>query len=351
MKKYAVILAGGDGTRLWPLSRKSKPKQFLNLYGEESMIVETIKRVKDIVREENIFVVTSKNQEELMKKHVGKILKNENIIVEPEAKSTAASIGYAATKILEMYGDGMMCVFSSDHYIDGEDLFTKSVNDAISVGEKEDKIVCIGIEPTYPSINFGYIQIDNKEEKKAYDVKKFIEKPNKMKANQFMLSGDYLWNTGIMVSKISVILNSFKRLLPKYYAELEKIKKSINTKDMSVELKKAYSKFEKISISRAILEKEKNVKVVKGRFKWMDIGSLDTLSSLYKKDKNGNTKRGNVLNMNSKNCISLSNDRTIVTLGVEDLIIVETEDTVLVCNKKNAQDVKKLIPKIEKRIV
>lgn len=347
MKKYGIILAGGDGTRLWPLSRKDRPKQFLNLYGESSMVVETVKCVENVIQRENIFVVTRKNQEELMRKHIKTLIPSGNIIVEPEAKSTAASVGYAATKIEQQYGDGLMCIFSCDSYIENTDAFTKTVNRAITVGEKENKIVCIGVKPLYPSINFGYIKINKNSNRYVFDIEKFIEKPNHKKAEEYYKDGNYLWNTGITVSKISVILNSFKKLMPEYYLKLQEIKDNIDEQKM---LSNFYSNIENISISRAIFEKERNIKVVIGYFKWMDVGSLDALSTIYKKDRNGNSNKGNVINMDSRNCISLSDKKTIVTLGVDNLIIVETDDTVLVCNKESAKDIKKLVKKMQEKI-
>lgn len=348
MKKYAIILAGGNGTRLWPLSRKSKPKQFLNLYGEDSMIVETIKRIKNVIPRENIFIVTNKNQEMMMKEHTRDIMLDQNIIVEPEAKSTAASIGYAITKIRKLKGEGTVCVFSSDHYIEKQEKFENNINESIKIAEENNEFICIGIKPTYPATNFGYIKTNGKiTSKNYYNVNKFVEKPNEDEAKQYLKEADFFWNTGIVIASISTFFKYYKEFMTQYYFKLINFENDIGRPNEWEKTKALYKNLDTISISRAILEKAKDIKMVEGNFIWMDIGSLDALSTLYKKDKFGNSGKGKKLNINSKNCITVSNKKSIVTLGVNDLIIIDTEDTILVCSKKNAQDIKQIASRVD----
>ncbi len=348
MNTYGVIMAGGGGTRFWPLSRQSKPKQLLNLSGQGLMINETIDRISDIINPKDIFIVTNKNQYEIMKEMVvGEVLEN-HILSEPAARNTAACIGYAAFEIIKKYGDGVMCIFPSDHYIKNKIELQNTLKKAMIEAETTDKLITIGIMPTFPSTGYGYINFDANNSKDSFlDVLEFVEKPNFKLAKQYCDSKQYVWNSGMFIWKASVILDNFKRFLPKVYQYLEEISFSMLTPLECETIHRIYPLIPSISIDYGIMERSNDVKVIIGDFGWNDIGSWDTLGELYDIDPFGNVIKGDQINLNTKNCISYSDSRFIATIGVEDLIIVETKDAVLVCKKDQAQDVKLVVDQIK----
>ena len=351
MKVYNVIMAGGGGTRFWPLSRQEHPKQLLNLSGEDALINETIKRINRLSKKENLFVVTNEKQMDLLKYTVGEMCDHSNILPEPSARNTAAAIGYAAFNIMKKYGDGIMCVYPADHYIKNELEFTNVLNKAIKIAKEHEKLVTIGIEPTFPSTGYGYINFDKEQGYSdiAYDVVEFIEKPNYDKAKYYVESGKYVWNSGMFVWKVSKILEDFKRYLPKVYDRLEELSDFMDT-DMEIEkLKEIYPTIPSISIDYGVMERSNEVVVVPGDFGWNDVGSWDVLGAIYPTDKEGNIKRGETISVDTNDCIVYSNDKLIATVGVNDLIVVSTEDAVMVCNKDKAQDVKKIVEKLKEK--
>lgn len=351
MNTYGVIMAGGGGTRFWPLSRQAKPKQLLNLSGQGLMINETISRIKDVIEPKNIFIVTNKNQIDQMTSMVNPDILREHILAEPQARNTAACIGYAAFEILLKYGDGVMCIFPSDHYIKDIKEFQRVLQAGIIRAEQSPKLITIGIKPTFPSTGYGYIKYDQesiKDPKQAvYDVMEFVEKPNYKLARQYIESGQYVWNSGVFLWKASVIIENFKRFLPKVYEYLYEISKSIGSADENETLSRIYPMIPSISIDYGIMERSNDVEMLIGDFGWNDVGSWDTLGELYDMDESGNVIKGEQINLNTKNCISYSQSRFIATVGVENLIIVETQDAVLVCKKDQAQDVKLVVDQIK----
>lgn len=346
MNVYGVIMAGGGGTRFWPLSRQQEPKQLLNLSGKDRMINETIDRIAPIAKRENIFIVTNQTQVPKMREAVqGRILP-EHILSEPSARNTAACIGYAALEILKKYGDGIMCIFPSDHFIKNEAEFTRILREAVHEAEETDQLITLGITPTFPSTGYGYIRFDKSDEKIAKRVTEFREKPDETTAAAYVASGEYAWNSGMFIWKASVILEKFREFLPKVYGCLEKIGEAMDTPQEEKVLKEVYPTIPSISIDYGIMEKSSDVKVISAEFGWNDVGSWDNLGVLYDEDENGNVLAGKQLNIDTKNCISYSGKRLIATVGVENLIIVETNDAVLVCDKNRAQDVKKIVDEL-----
>lgn len=347
MNTYGVIMAGGGGTRFWPLSRQEEPKQLLNLSGKDLMINETIDRIATVTEKSDIFIVTNVTQVPKMKEATATRIAENHILAEPSARNTAACIGYAALEIIKKYGDGIMCIFPSDHFIKNQPEFTRILQEAIKVAEEEDKLITLGITPTFASTGYGYIKFDKADSSLAKQVVEFREKPDEETAKAYVESGEYAWNSGMFIWKASTILKNFEELLPDVYACLQKIGDAMNTAEEQAVIEEIYPTIPSISIDYGIMEKSKDVKVISAEFGWNDVGSWDNLGVLYDEDENGNVLAGKQLNIDTKNCIAYSKKRLIATVGVEDLIIVETDDAILVCDKNRAQDVKLVVDQLK----
>lgn len=358
MKRYGIIMAGGSGTRFWPLSRKKLPKQFLNLTGKGSMLNETIDRLLPVISGEDIFVVTNEAYTELIYGTAAGRLRQDHILSEPAARNTAACIGYAAMEIIRKYGDGVMGIFASDHYIRDGEGFCRVLEQAMTEAERTDRLVTIGIRPTFPSTGYGYIRRETKAGADrgtetdtgsgiVYQVREFVEKPDAETAEAYLASGEYLWNSGMFVWKTSVILEQFAKLLPDIYADLVRIGDSMGTAQEKDVIREVYPGIHKISVDYGIMERADNVVVLEGDFGWSDVGSLDALGGLYPPDENGNQQYGEQISLDTADCISYSRDKLIALIGVKDLIVVEGEETILVCGKNRAQDVKQIVEKLE----
>lgn len=343
MKRYGVIMAGGGGTRFWPLSRQAMPKQMLNLSGKDRMINETIDRLHDTVEKEDIFIVTNEKQAAKMLECVEGRIAKDHILAEPSARNTAACIGYAAMEIVKKYGDGIMCIFPSDHFIKNEPEFTKILNQAVWAAEEQDKLITIGIAPTFPSTGYGYIKFDKNENAIARKVEEFKEKPDYETAKAYVESGNYAWNSGMFVWKASTILEKFAELLPDIYACLTTIGDAMKTPDEDRVIQEVYPVIPKISIDYGILERSDDVLVLSGDFGWNDVGSWDMMKVIYDEDAEGNILVGDHVNIDTTNTISFSSGKMIATIGVDNLVVVETEDAILVCDKNRVQDVKKVV--------
>ncbi|GIM33611.1 mannose-1-phosphate guanylyltransferase [Paraclostridium bifermentans] len=349
MKIYNVIMAGGGGTRFWPISRQATPKQLLNLSGVDTLINESIDRVVKLSSKEHLFIVTNKTQVDLMKETVSDKCEYKNILIEPSARNTAAAIGFAAFNIMKNHGDGIMCVYPSDHYIENESEFDDVLKKAIDIANENDKLVTIGIKPTFPSTGYGYISFNKNISlnNHGYEVLEFVEKPNHDKASAYLKSGQYLWNSGMFVWKVSKILEDFKRYLPKIYEKLEEIAKYIGTDCEADKIEEIYPSIPSISVDYGIMERSSDVVVVPGDFGWNDLGSWDVLGAIYPTDGDGNIRRGETLCLDTTGSIIYSDTKLITTVGINDLIIVSTEDSVMVCPKDKAQDVKRIVENLK----
>jgi len=362
MNRYSVIMAGGGGTRFWPLSRRKMPKQFLNLTGKDVLVNETINRIAGSVPKENIYIITNISQAPLMKEVTAGKLAPDRILEEPEARNTAACIGYAAIMLQKKYGDCIMCALASDHYIKNIQVYSEVMDFAMKLAEREDRLVTIGIRPTCPSTGYGYIKY-NKRVKEvahtigavsrkriaAYPVADFVEKPGLSTAKSYVEQGCYLWNSGMFVWKTSVILKYFEELLPDVYECLTEIGQAIGTEKEKETIDRVYPAIPKISVDYGIMERADNVIMLEGDFGWNDVGSWDVLDALYEADAYNNVIYGNQIHIGSKNCIAYAKDKLIATIGLDNVVIVETEDAVLVCDKDRAQDVKKVVELLEER--
>jgi mannose-1-phosphate guanylyltransferase len=351
MKRYGVVMAGGGGTRFWPLSRKERPKQLLNLSGKELMINETLDRLADVIDRENLFVVTNVSQAKLMAEETGDRLLENHILAEPAARNTSACIGYAAMEILRKYGDGIMCILPSDHFIKDEKEFSRVLDAAMQTAEQTDALVTIGIQPTFAATGYGYIRrkkdnsigINSQKEINCSIVEEFVEKPDEETAEKYLEEGNYLWNSGMFIWKASTILAYIERLLPDVYQCLSEIGAAMGSAQEQAIIEKVYPVIPKISIDYGIMERADHVLVLPGDFGWNDIGSLDMLALMKKADADGNVRYGETLCEDSKNCILYGTDKLIAAIGLDNLIVVQTNDAVLICPKERAQEVKTVV--------
>ena len=346
--RYAVIMAGGSGTRFWPWSRQNTPKQLLNITGEKTMIEQTVSNVTPLVGTDHIIIITNKTHARKIKKLLPEI-PPDNIIAEPLGRDTAPCIGLAATIIEKRNPSAVMMALPSDHLIRPADKFTDALSVAAQVAIESNALVTFGIKPFEPSVNYGYIHRGKLSDEKAvcpiYEVKGFKEKPDRSTAQTFLDSGEYYWNGGIFVWKTDVILENISRFLPNLYEGLNRIS---NANFSQSAIAKEYKRFEKISIDYGVMEKASNVKVIEANFEWDDVGGWQALERLHKTQQGDNTLLGKHYGMGTANCIIIGNDKHLIaTVGVSGLIIVHTRDATLVCNKHNAEDVKKLVTQLK----
>lgn len=348
MKKTVLIMAGGRGERFWPRSRKSKPKQFLSLTGDgRTMIQLTIERVLSIVDYEDIFIATNKEYYDLVLEQLPKIPK-ENIICEPVGKNTAPCIGLGALHIMKKYEDAVMIVLPSDHLIKYNSMFINSLQTACSIAEKNTNLVTIGITPDYPETGYGYIKfIPETTIEQSFAVDRFVEKPTLDVAKEYLASEEYLWNSGMFVWKVSSIMNNIKKHMPKMYDGLMNIYTAFGTPDENAILEKEYYMFESQSIDYGIMEKASDIYTLPGTFGWDDVGSWLAIQRIQKTNEYGNVVNGNVITIDSKNSIIEGNQKLIATVGIEELIIVDTDDATLICKKDSAKDIKKVLENLK----
>ncbi len=343
MELFAIIMAGGVGSRFWPRSRVRNPKQLLKIFGDDTMIQSTVKRLEGLVKNENIFIITNKVQKLRVKDQLPQI-PIENIIDEPFGKNTAPCIGLASLFVKRRNPEAVTIVLPADHLIQDTSRFLLNLKQAAEFAFNNKGLVTIGIVPTRPETGYGYIQIDEgKKIDSVYKVTTFAEKPNLETAKRFLQSGDFLWNSGMFIWRVDVILEEIKNLLPDLYSGLKVIEKSIEEANYQKTLVKVYGQLAKISIDYGIMEKSDRVYLVKGSFDWNDVGSWESVYELSSKDEEGNAKIGDVYCRNTKNSYIYSLNKFSAVIGVENLIIINTADALLVCNRSHAQDVKSVV--------
>lgn len=346
---YAVIMAGGGGTRLWPVSRIRKPKQLLPLIGSETLFQNTFERMKSILPLENIFVVTIADQAAEMKQQVP-ALPQENFLIEPSPKGTASVIGLAAKYLYSMDPDAIMIVLPADHYIKNQDLFGFILRSSIEVA-KNDYLVTLGISPTFPATGFGYIQqgsvVEGEFGYPAYKVVRFKEKPDLEIAQEMLRTGNYSWNSGIFVWKASSILVEFQDQMPDLVRVLAEMNFS-KIQDPDDRFHQLWSRLVVESIDYGVMEKAKNVAVLPASgLGWSDVGSWDSLFEVLISDNNGNiVVNHRHIQIETNNSLVYCNhgkNRLCVTIGVDDLAIIDTEDVLLVCKTDQSQKVKDVV--------
>lgn len=355
---YAVIVAGGGGTRLWPKSRKKTPKQLLTITGKDTLLKLTYDRVSEIFPKERILVITLRDYADEVRRELPKLPK-ENFIYEPEGKNTAMAMGSATAFVHARDKEAVLINLSADHVIENGDKFAKVVLAALETATKGDYIVTIGMKPTFAHTGLGYIKIGKQlgrvrvvgKDIYAFEGKGFKEKPDLVTAQSFFASGQYLWNAGIYCWSTQNGLEAFNKYAPQLGKLLRKILESVGTKNEESTLKNIYSKAENAQIDIAVSEKASNIAVVPGDFGWSDVGDWKVVYDTLDKDKSGNVivneEKSDYVDIGSKNILVETNGRLIVTIGLEDIVVIDTHDAILICNKNKTQDVKKAVEKLK----
>lgn len=343
---YAVIMAGGTGTRFWPLSKKRKPKQFLKLFSERTLLQETVDRLDGFIPESRAMVITNRDYRQWVSEQIPDI-PGEFIIGEPVAKNTAPCIAAAAAVLLKNDTDAVMMVMPADHQIENRDALHTVLDAAAKIALQEDALVTIGIEPSRAETGYGYIRRGSDQkfmenELPVYKVKNFTEKPDEKTAEKFIKSGDYLWNSGIFVWKASTIVNAFRNSLPVLYKHLEVLMNSGLGKG---DIDQFYYSCPSVSIDYGVMEKADDILLIPADFDWNDIGSWKAVHELAEKDGSGNASFGaDVIEEGAESTLVHSQSGKLITLvGISNIALVETDDSILVLNLDKAQDVKKVV--------
>ena len=341
----ALIMAGGKGTRFWPLSTEEKPKQFLNLIGEETMIQMTINRIKPIIPIERIFVCTGEMYVDLVKEQLPE-LPDRNIIVKPEGRNTAPCIALSAMVIDRYYKNSNMVVLPSDHLINDEEEFRNTLLAADSfIREKDEAIVTLGMNPTRPEVGYGYIKYSNEVLKsndfRVIKVDAFVEKPNLDTAKKYLREGNYLWNGGMFIWSINNIINQIKMYSPNTYNSLINIME-VREDKLQETINSNYENTEATSIDYAVLEKSKDVYVIPSNFGWDDVGSWEALDRYREKDELGNVLVGESKVVKANNNLVISSSNKVVVEGLSDIYVIENDGKVLVGHKSNVANIKEL---------
>ena len=347
--RYCVIMAGGVGSRFWPLSQKNKPKQFIDILSTgKSMLRETYERALDIVESENILILTNESYKDMVLEHIPE-LDESQVLCEPLKRNTAPCIAYAAHRIYAKDQTAIMFVAPADHHISNRVAFKNVVNNCFEMSEFRNILMTIGIRPSRPETGYGYIQINNKDTDDVYRVKTFTEKPDLEMAKVFLDSGDFLWNSGMFVWSCRAILDAFEKYAPHMNVLFREGQELYNTPKEQEFINKIFPECESISIDYCIMEKAKNVYVYAANFTWSDIGTWGSLYEHSDKDKNNNAISSKDTKMfNSKNCIIKTQEgKTIVIDGLEDYIVVESKDGLLICPMSNEQKIRQYISETE----
>lgn len=347
MKITALIMAGGRGERFWPRSRKRMPKQFLSLTGDgKTMIQLTVERILPLVAIEDIYISTNQDYKPLVQKQLPD-LPEENIICEPVSRNTAPCIGLGAVHIAQKEQDAIMLVLPSDHLVKYNSMFISTLQDACAIAEQQDNLVTLGITPDYPETGYGYIKFIPAQRDpatgRAFAVDSFVEKPSLETAKEYLATEQYLWNSGMFIWKVSSILNNFQKFMPDIYTGLLNIQNAIGTAEETTVLQAEFENFISESIDYGVMEKAANIYVIPGTFGWDDVGSWLAIERINKTNEFGNVIKGNVVAVNTRNTIIEGSDKLIATVGVEDTVIVDTEDALLVCAKERAGEIKKVL--------
>ena len=347
---FAVIMAGGKGSRFWPRSREKTPKHLLDIQGERTIIRETVDRIRPLVPPERTLVVTGRSHAAELIRQLPEI-PAENILIEPVGRNTAPCIGLAALHIQKRVPDAVMLVLPSDHRIGDEAEYRRVLEAAGKTAAEGKPLLTIGIRPTGPEIGYGYIEqgdlfstIDGRE---IHRVRAIREKPHIGQARAFLQRGGFLWNSGMFVWKASTILGAIERFLPELHAGLMQIREALGTEREEQVVGDIYAGLKAVSIDYGVMEKAEDVLVIPGNFGWSDLGSWDALWDVSGRDENGNALRGNFVGIDARDCLVHSPGKLVALVGVSDLLVVETDDALLICRRGRSQDVRRVVEILE----
>lgn len=352
MALYAVIPAGGSGTRLWPASRAARPKFLLPLPGPRSMLQSTVDRLLPLVPAENIFVVTGSAHAVSVARQLPEI-PEDSIVVEPLPRGSGPAIGLGAALIARRDPDAIMGSFAADHYVQKPDVFHQAVRAAAAAAEKG-YLVTIGIEPTYPETGYGYIRSgDLLFERDGFQVsvvEEFREKPDRETAERYVASGEYQWNASMFVWRAATLLEVMRELLPDVAAILDEIANAWDSPERDAVMERLWPQLEDVTIDHGVMEHARNVAVVPASFGWTDLGDWHSLGDLLAPTPEANVVLGGEhIAEDTASTVVFGNDRLVATLGVEDLVIVDTDDVLLVCHRSRAQDVRQIVERLKRQ--
>ena len=347
---YALIMAGGAGTRLWPLSRERLPKPALRLYSDQSMFQIAVERLAPLFSPEQILVIAGEEHAGVLAEQVRNI-PPENFIIEPQGRGTAPAIGLAAIHLAARDPNASMAVLTADHHIGHTQVFRSAIAAALDIAQN-DYLVTLGITPSWPSVEYGYIEQAEPlgglvGGLKAYRAERFVEKPNEAVAKQMLALGNYCWNSGMFIWKVSAILAEFRRQMPGLYDGLMRIGDEIKTGNYQQILNAVWPLIPKQTIDYGIMEHASRVVVVPVEMEWMDVGNWTSLKALLAQDLNGNSTRGDVILENSRGSLVLGGTRLVAGIGLDDLIVVDTPDALLICRKNQVGEVRQLVARLK----
>ena len=347
---YAILMAGGVGSRFWPVSTAEFPKQFHDMLGSgDTLIQKTFSRLSKLIPSENILILTNEKYNQIVLDQLP-MVKQEQVLLEPAMRNTAPCILYASLKIQQQNPDAVMVVAPSDHWIEDEQAFTENLQSCFNFCSKENALMTLGIQPTFPNTGFGYIEFDKTDTNPIKKVSQFREKPDYETAKSFLESGNFLWNGGIFIWSVKAITEAFEKFQPQMNALFQKGMPSYNTTDEVNFINQNYSEAENISIDYAVMENAKNVFVLPATFDWNDLGTWGSLhEKLNKDDKSNAVVNATVLlNNASGNIISTSKDKLVIIDGLEDYIIVDKDNTLLIYPKGKEQEIKGIVSQLKK---
>jgi mannose-1-phosphate guanylyltransferase len=348
MKMYPVVMAGGSGTRFWPLSRVRRPKQFLPLSSERPLLLETVGRLKGLAPLGQTYVVCGPVHAPLVRRLLPR-LPVRNILIEPVARNTAPAIALATWAISAADPDALLAVLPSDHHVSNPKGFRDVLQQAARVARNGD-LVTVGIQPTRAETGYGYIRLGAPLADGAYRVAAFVEKPDPVTAAEYVASKEYLWNGGIFVFTAAAMKEAMERHLPKVADVMQKLAPRLGTRGLAAQLARVFPRLPSMSVDYAVMEKARNIAVVPGDFGWSDVGSFAALAEVRDTDANGNVVVGKEsLVLDSAGCVVLGEGRTVVVLGMRDTVVVDANDAVLVLPKERSQDVRQVVEALKRK--